>query len=196
MSDEWYAEALAGRRDLAVPEKYADRFCTLSAAGWDGPWVSPMQESSRDPCGPVVMGTHWLDAETADARRGDVEWYGGYLPDVTFNRVLDLALWRARLHRRDVYVTQACHLLPLRERRGTVPVGLWRESYEAVTRYEVRGRPVLALGGVAQRLCEHYGLRYLPFRHPGTSGPTQRRQAEALAAGLEWAAGLSPPSRR
>ena len=185
MTPEERARLVSERDALEVPEALRGQFCRLADAGWGARWVSPIQETSHDPDGPVVMGTHWLDAEGAERRRADVDWYGGYLPDMDFNRVLDLALWYAGLTRWDVYVTQAAHYMPLAGPRAGVRKALWQPSFERVTRYEIGERPVLALGGVAQRVCRAYGVRHLPFPHPGTSGPTRQRQARAMAAGLE-----------
>ncbi len=105
---------LIAERDKLEPGDHADKFGTLCDADWHRDWISPIQASSHDCTGPVVMGTHWLDIDTARAARSRslLEWYGGYDPRKRFNRVLDLALWYAGLQRRDIYITQACHLLP------------------------------------------------------------------------------------
>ena len=180
-----YQEIVA-RRDALDPGRFSDTFGTLREADWHRDWVTPIQQSSRDPTGPVVMGSHWADIETArqHRQRQAREWYGGYLPGKPFNRVLDLALWLAKLHRMDIYVTQACHFLPRDQRRQRVPRELWRLSYDEVTQYELRGRPVVALGRPARLLCEHYGLWHRAFRHPGTGGSSFQSQAEAVAEAL------------
>lgn len=198
MSPEERKRLIAERDDLPIPEQDRRKFGRLRDAGWGEHWISPIQETSHDPTGPVVMGSHWLDVEGAEERRADVEHYGGYLPDMPFNRVLDLALWHARLTRRDIYITQACHLMPLGDGNGPqarVPPRLWRPSFDRVTRYEIGDRPVLALGAYAQEVCRRNDVRYLPFPHPGGGARTpQSQQAKALAAGLEWALKLVRPS--
>jgi len=191
-----YREIVKRRRALD-PGQHADKFGTLQDAGWDCEWVAPIQQTSHDPTGPVVMGSHQLDIVTARQPYALQmrEWYGGYMPDRRFNRVLDLALWKAGLHRRDVYVTQACHLLPRANARQFVPEELWQMSYDEVTKYELRGRPVIALGEPAKLLCEHYKIRHRPFDHPGGRGSSFDAQATAIAAALNRFKRIAPPSR-
>ncbi len=86
---------------------------TLADVGFDGngKWVMPYQMESKSRTGPVLVGKDWLDWPSVCKHR-DVLEKKGYLPDMDFNIVLDRALERAKLKRKDIYVTQAFHLLP------------------------------------------------------------------------------------
>ena len=192
---------LIAERDKLEPGDHADKFTTLKAADWHrGDWISPPQFVSDDPYGPVVMGSHWLGYESATSasNRAAIARYGGYLPRMPFNRVLDLALYYARLTRRDIYITQACHLIPLNRDMEAVPEELWRESYEAVTRDEIRRRPVIALGKPARLLCEHYRSEIPDMEHldhPSYARPQVFEvRAREMARALRRAAARAIPS--
>ena len=189
-------EWVEARRALE-PGDYADKFTTLREADWDGDgWVSPPQIVSDDPTGPVVMGSHWLDLDNARRNRPAIERYGGYLPRMPFNRVVEMALWYARLNRRDIYITQACHLIPREGVTQHVPRSLWQESFEAVTKGEIGERPVIALGEPARRLCEHYQIRNAEcFDHPSRSGGRGYcARAYEIGTALRRAARVAVPS--
>lgn len=191
-----YAEIVRARRRLRA-DGHEAKFATLAEAGWDGEFVSPPQVLSDDRRGPVVMGSHWLDLGSACRRRRAIERYGGHLPDIPFNRVLDLALWNARLNRRDVYLTQICHLLPRRDRTAEVPFELLRTSFEQVTRHELHGRPVIVLGLTAERACKALGVPNCTYLdHPSRRGRTFRDKAEELGKVLEAAADTAIPSAK
>ena len=145
------------------------------------------------------MGKHWLDVRTATEQRPAIERYGGYLPSKRFNRYkLDLALQMARpqLCRRDIYVTQACHLLPWDSITQRVPKKLWKESFEEVTHYEICGRPVIALGRIARLVCEEFKVPNATcLRHPSApGGPDNVTRAREIAEALERAIQTAPPS--
>ena len=81
----------------------------------------------------------------------------GHLPGIPFNEALDRILESVvspftskQLTRKEIYITQACHFLPREGRRRQVPVELMELSVRKVTRHEVKGRRVIALGGEAQ----------------------------------------------
>ena len=93
----------------------------------------------------------------------------GYLPDIRFNQTLDRILASVERTRGDIYITQACHFLPRENRRRKVPRELMKLSIEAVTRYEVEGRRVIALGREAQTALEHAHIDFLPCPHPSSS---------------------------
>ena len=191
--EEWQAarrEWVAARKRLEVPAKYADQYVTLCQAGLRGCWVSPPQITSDSHDGPVLVANHFLDAETVRERRDAILRYGGYLPELDFNRTLDLALWLAGMHRRDIYITQALHLLPNGARRKHPPKGLLRQSFETVTQLELCGRTVVTLGGPAKDMCFEWLRRNDDFRlsaclpHPSGSGPEQELVAYRLARAL------------
>src|SRR6266550_9549091 len=69
----------------------------------------------------------------------------GYLPNIRFNTVIDAALARQGLSRPDVYVTQTFHLIP-RTRSERISQAAIRRSFDEVTRFELQGRKVIALG--------------------------------------------------
>src|SRR5687768_15362706 len=83
---------------------------TLAEVNFDGPWVSPYQIGSRSPSGPVLLGLHWLDEPSICEHRSELQRLG-YLQKMPFNKVLDIALRKRGLHRRDIYVTQVFHLV-------------------------------------------------------------------------------------
>ena len=93
----------------------------------------------------------------------------GYLPQIPFNRALDRVLACVGLTRGDIYITQACHFLPRNNRRQPVPADLMDRSIEAVTRHEVEGRRVIALGGEAQAALKRAGVDCLACPHPSSS---------------------------
>ena len=143
-------DIITRRRELCVPDQFQDQWVTLDDVEFkDGDWVSPIQKISNSATGPVLVGTHWLDAESVDDYRENLERLG-YEPTLRFNRVLDRILKTIGLTRCDIYITQACHFLPRRGRRRRVPSALMNRSMEAVTRHEVEGRRVIALGRAAQ----------------------------------------------
>ena len=186
-----YEEIVQLRRDLEVPEGYEDRYATLASAGLEGPWVTPPQLTSDSCDGPVLVGTHFLDAGSAWKYCQRIQRCGGYLPGADFNRVLDLALWLTRLHRRDIYMTQACHLLPIGNRRKRPSDAPLDESFDDVTRHELPERVVIPLGGTAARKCRAWHRREPNFElrpkvtHPGAGGSIVVKAgelAEALAS--------------
>lgn len=186
-----YEEIVERRRALRVPEGYEPEWAILASAGLEGPWVTPPQMTSDNRDGPVLVGTHFLDLSSAWTHCPRIRHCGGYLPEASFNRVLDLALWLTRLHRRDIYVTQACHLLPLVERRGSPPEAVLGPSFDCVTRHELQERVVIPLGGTAARKCRAWHGRERNFElrprvtHPGAGGSFVGKAselAEALAS--------------
>ena len=101
-----YSEIIKRRREFSIPG-----YTTLTEAGLDGDWVSPIQISSCSKTGPVLVAQDWLDAPSAIEQNG-LLLEKGYDPSMKFNIVLDMALSMAGLCRQEVYITQAFHLLP------------------------------------------------------------------------------------
>ncbi len=141
---------------------------TLADVGFDGEWVSPIQKKSNSRKGPVLVAKHWFDAESVNLNRKVLECFG-YLPGNPFNRALDRVLASVGLERGDVYITQACHFLPKNDKRKRVPSKLMKLSVETVTRHEVEGRRVIALGGEAQMALTRANIGFLPCPHPSSS---------------------------
>ena len=133
-----------------------------------------------------MVALHWLDAPSVDEHRGVLK-EKGYLPSLRFNKVVDLALERAKLTRADIYVTQAFHLLP-QGRSEPIPRRHIDASFDRITRHEVNGRTVLALGTAAAGACRRAGVECIECIHPSARGRTVESKAEeldeALAAAL------------
>jgi hypothetical protein len=171
-----YSEIIERRRAL----RFAG-YQTLAEVGFDGPWVTPYQKTSRSPDGPVLVALHWLDGPSIGRHRDVLEKHG-YLPGIRFNVVLDLALGARQLNRGAIYVTQAFHLVP-EGRSESVPSPLIDESFDEVTRHEVAGRRVLALGDAAARACARHGIRHVPVCHPAVGAmdaPTRTTRSRSL----------------
>ncbi len=159
---------------------------SLAEVGLDLDLVSPYQLSCGADRGPALVSYNFLDAPTAAARR-DTLARDGYLPEMLFNRVLDDALARAGLRRSEIYLTHACHLLPP-ARSARVPQQAVEASMEAVTRPELEGRRVIALGRVAAEACARFGLAHEALPHPSARGLSAAAKATRLAAALNRAA--------
>lgn len=169
-----YDQIVARRRDLTI-----QGYMTLADLGFDGPWVTPYQIISRAPDGPVLVAYHWLDAPSVRKHR-DVLASLGYLPDMPFNRVIEHALRLAGMRREQLYVTQAFHLLPA-TRSARIAAQDMDASFDAVTRHELPGRRVIALGRAASDACRRHGINHVAARHPSARGCTRVDKAKALA---------------
>ena len=171
---------IALRRQFSIPG-----YKTLADVGLDGAWVTPIQITSKSKTGPVLVGHYWLDAPSVEPNRNVLEKQG-YLPDIPFNQVLTLALGQAGLTRRQVYVTQAFHLLPP-EPLPRIPSGHIQESFNRITRHEVDGRTVIALGRVAEGACRRAGVKAIECISPSARRSWEykvERLAEALRTAL------------
>ena len=178
-------DIVARRRELQVPDQFQEQWVTLADVCFEGNWVSPIQKISNSTKGPVLVGKHWIDAASVNQHRAILECLG-YLPAIRFNRTLDQILEDVGHARKDIYITQACHFLPRDDRRRRVPRELMELSIEAVTRYEVEGRRVIALGREAQTALQKYADimdDFLPCPHPSSSVTNRRKcLADALRA--------------
>lgn len=175
-----YADIVARRKALQL-----DGYKTLADVGFDGDWVSPYQMAAASKDGPVLVGLHWLDAPSVEANRSDLHRLG-YLPKLRFNQVVDRALQLCGLHRGDLYVTQVFHLLPMRQ-AATIPAADVDSSFDAVTRHELTGRRVIALGSAAARACGRHAARCRDYRaliHPSSRGLSHEDKAVRLAAAI------------
>jgi hypothetical protein len=76
MVDLNYQEIVDRRRALKL-----EPYKSLAAVGFDGPWVTPYQITSKSSEGPVLVALHWLDEPSILAERAILESLG-YLPRI------------------------------------------------------------------------------------------------------------------
>lgn len=172
-----YAALVEARRQLRLDgyESYAD-------VGLDGAWTTPYHLASASPTGPVLLTYNYLDAPSARLHRDEL-FVRGYLPNMPFNRVLDLALVATGLTRADLYVTHAFHLLP-QSRSAIVPASAIDLSFDAVASHELTGRHVIALGAAAARSCRRHGIAHVAVPHLSARGTSFAQRAAILAQAL------------
>ena len=169
-----YHYAIERRRAFRLPG-----YVTLTEAGCDGPWVSPIQISSGNLTGPMLISKDWFDAPSARQHRL-LLLQSGYMPDMPFNVVIDRALKLAGLCRADIYITPVFKLLPPK-RSHAITAKDARASFEAVTRYELLGRRPIAAGGDAIRVLQHFAIPHIPTIHPSARGMDYDTRATLLA---------------
>ena len=177
LSAEAYAEVVKRRRAFEL-----QGYKSLSDVGFDGPWVTPLQKAAGSLTGPVLIAFNWLDAPAVEQHRSELAELG-YLPTINFNRVLDAALRLSGLARSEVYLTEAFHLLP-GQRSGSVPLRDVQASFEAITRYEIAGRPVVALGSDAANACRRTGVACVVAQHPSARSLSFCDRAAAIAEAI------------
>jgi len=174
-----YQEIIDRRRALVI-----EPYKSLAEVGFDGPWVTPYQITSRSPEGPVLVALHWLDEPSILRERATLQNVG-YLPNIRFNAVIDAALARQGLSRSDIYITQTFHLVP-KKRSERVSQAAIRRSFDEVTRFELQGRKVIALGDVAAGECARHNVEHIAVCHPSRRGYSNEKNAieiaEAIAA--------------
>ena len=159
---------------------------SLKDVNLDGGYVTPLQIVAHSKTGPCLVAHNWIDAPTAIKHRDLLAKYG-YLPEIAFNKVLELAFRQVNIRREDTYMTQAFHLLPS-ERSGKIPVRDVRKSFEAITLHEVRGRKVVALGTDASLACgpfEDQYTSYIETIHPSARGMTYEERASVIAKDIK-----------
>ena len=180
-------DLVARRRAFRLPG-----YATLADVKMDGEYVSPLQMMSNSPTGPVLLAYHWSDVETLEKNEGVREC--GYLKGSIFNKVVDRALQICGMKRADVYMTQVFHLLPLEDRSAYVPPADLDASFAAITRYELEGRKVIAMGGAAAGACARGGIT--PLRvvsHPSARSRTVEAKAAELADAIRAASEVRDP---
>lgn len=175
-----YAQAIAARRAFCLPG-----YPTLADLGFDGDYVSPIQMTSGNLTGPMLVSKDWLDAPSA-ARHRDVLSRQGYLSDNPFNRVIDRMLRLLGLSRRDIYITPVFHLLTPR-RSSTIPPADARASWERVGRHERLGRRPVALGHDSARVLRHFNVPHLRAPHPSARIGSFDDKAEQIAEAVRRA---------
>ena len=179
------ADIVVSRRALAI-----DGYRTIAELGLDGEWVTPFQITSGSATGPCLVAYHWLDAPSVELHYPILKRLG-YLPGNPFNSVLDRALALVGLERHEIYVTQAFHLLPA-TRSARVPLSAVDLSFDMVTRHELRGREVVALGADAAQACKRHGIRALGICHPSSrQHGSYNERAKLIAAALRET--MQPP---
>jgi hypothetical protein len=172
-----YQEIINRRRALVI-----EPYKSLAEVGFDGPWVTPSQITSKSFDGPVLVALHWLDESSILRERATLQNLG-YLPNIRFNTVIDAALGRHGLSRSDIYVTQAFHLVP-RARSERISQAAIRRSFDEVTRLELQGRKVIALGEIAAGECARHNIEHIPVCHPSRRGYTNEKNATEIAEAI------------
>jgi hypothetical protein len=172
-----YQEIVDRRRALII-----EPFKSLAEVGFDGPWVTPYQITSKSSEGPVLVALHWLDESSIQRERPTLQDLG-YLPKIRFNAVIDAALARKGLSRSDIYVTQTFHLIP-RTRSERISQAAIRRSFDQVTRFELQGRKVVALGDIAAGECARHNIEHIAVCHPSRRGYTNEKNAVEIAEAI------------
>ncbi|KKB10090.1 hypothetical protein [Devosia chinhatensis] len=172
-----YRKWVARRRALDLPG-----YASFADVGLDGEWTTPYHLAACAHDGPVLVTYNYLDAPSAKRDR-DVLSRLGYLPDMAFNRVLDLALAQAETMRAELYVTHAFHMLPA-TRSAAIASKDVDTSFDIIGRHECEGRRVIALGEVAARTCRRHNIAHRAVPHPSARGTSFANRAGLLAEAL------------
>jgi hypothetical protein len=169
-----YQEIIERRHALRI-----EPFKSLAEVGFDGPWVTPYQITSKSPDGPVLIALHWLD-ESSILREQATLQHLGYLPTIRFNNVINTARARQGLSRPDIYVTQTFHLIP-RTRSERISQAAITRSFDEVTRFELQGRKVIALGEIAAGECARHHIEHMAVCLPSRRGYSNEKNATEIA---------------
>jgi len=172
-----YQEIIERRRALTI-----EPYKSLAEVGFDGPWGTPYQITSKSSEGPVLVALHWLDESSILTERAMLQNLG-YLPNIRFNTVIDAALARQGLSRPDVYVTQTFHLIP-RTRSERISQAAIRRSFDEVTSFELQGRKVIALGDIAAGECARHNIDHIAVCHPSRRGHSNEKNAIEIAEAI------------
>lgn len=175
-----YQRAIAARRAFRLPG-----YPTLAEAGFDGAYVSPIQMTSGNLKGPLLMSKDWLDAPSAAAHSKTLK-RTGYLPNIPYNQVIDRMLALLGLTRADIYITPVFHLLTPK-RSSTIPQAHARASFDAVGRHEVMGRRPVALGTDSARVLSHFGIDHVTAPHPSARIGSYDMRARLIAQAVRAA---------
>lgn len=172
-----YQEIIDRRRSLVI-----EPYKSLADVGFDGPWVTPYQITSKSAEGPVLVALHWLDEPSILRDRTALQTCG-YLPGIRFNTVIDMALALRGLDRKNIYVTQAFHLIPATRSERISPAAV-RRSFDQVTRFEIQGRRVVALGEIAAGECRRHDIPHVAVCHPSRRGYSNEQNAAEIAEAI------------
>jgi hypothetical protein len=174
-----YQEIIDRRRALTI-----EPYKSLAEVGFDGPWVTPYQITSKSFEGPVLVALHWLDESSILRERPTLQDLG-HLPHIRFNTVIDAALARQGFSRAEIHVTQTFHLVP-QTRSERISQAAIKRSFDEVTSFELQGRRIVALGEIAAGECARYNIEHIAVCHPSRRGNTNEKNAieiaEAIAA--------------
>ncbi|MEQ5871194.1 hypothetical protein J4E08_14980 [Sagittula sp. NFXS13] len=180
IASDRYIDAIRRRRALSLPG-----YRTLAEEGFDGDYVSPIQMTSGNLSGPMIISKDWLDAPSANANRA-ILTQQGYLPGNPYNRVIDKVLDLVGLTRADIYITPVFALLTA-TRSSVIPMKDKRASFEAVGQYELMGRRPIACGTDAASVLRGFGIDHIETIHPSARGLTFDDRAARIAKALEAA---------
>lgn len=172
-----YQENIGRRRKLSI-----EGFSSLADVGMDGDYVSPLQIVAAAISGPAIVAYNWFDASSVLAARDTLRALG-YMPGIPFNEVMERAFALAGLQRSQTYMTQAFHLLP-QERSQGIPQWAVDQSFDQVTRHELAGRRVVALGGSAAMACRRHGISASETIHPSARVGSYAYKASLIAQAL------------
>jgi len=175
-----YRRAIAARRAFRLPG-----YPTLAEAGFDGDYVSPIQMTSGNLTGPLLMSKDWLDAPSARQHHDQLQ-ATGYLPTNPFNQVIDRVLKLLGLTRSDIYITPIFHLLTPK-RSSTIPPAHARASFDAIGRHELLGRRPVALGTDSARVLKHFGIDHVTAPHPSARIGSYDARAAQIAQAVQAA---------
>ena len=175
-----YHRAIAARRAFRLP-----CYPTLAEAGFDGDYVSPIQMTSGNLTGPLLMSKDWLDAPSARTHQAQLK-RTGYLPNIPYNKVIDRVLRLLGLTRADIYITPVFHLLTPK-RSSTIPTAHARASFDAIGRHELMGRRPVALGQDSARVLAHFNIDHIAAPHPSARIGSYDHRAQAIARAVRAA---------
>ena len=175
-----YATAIAARRAFRLPG-----YVTLADEGFDGDYVCPIHMTSGNCTGPLLISKDWLDVPSVRQHRDTLHRLG-YLPQIIYNRVMDMALALLRLTRADVYISPIFHLLTPR-RSSAIRAADARASFDAIGRHELMGRRPVALGHDRQCVPQHFGIAHVAAPHPSARQGSFADRARHIAAAIEAA---------
>src|SRR5258707_9533312 len=164
---------------MRAEDSRSSRYKSLAEVGFDGPWLTAYQISSKSSEGPVLVVLHWLDESSILRERPTLQDLG-YLPNIRFNTVIDAALAHQGLSRLDIYVTQTFHLVP-QTRSERISQAAIRRSFDEVTSFELQGRKVIALGDIAAGECARHNIDHIAVCHPSRRGHRYEKNAIEIA---------------
>ncbi|MFW2588920.1 hypothetical protein [Sagittula sp. SSi028] len=175
-----YLDAIRRRRAFS-----RSGYKTLADEGFDGDYVSPIQMTSGNLTGPMLISKDWLDAPSVRANRETLT-KTGYLPNTPYNRVIDKVLALVGLSRAEIYITPVFALLS-HTRSSVIPLSDRKASFDAVGQYELMGRRPVACGRDAAEVLRASGVDHIETIHPSARGLSFDARAARIAKALEAA---------